>query len=124
MRKSRTSGNKHFTKQAWCLAETDSRVGNAVDNHQEGCGKPVDGYGVGTAFYGETGTLFIGGGNEYKIADIKGKTIKEVKSDLKFETGNLLNPSEKLDAFHFRNWFDAIRKGTKLNSGIVDACII
>ena len=84
---------------------------------------PVDGYGVGTAFYGETGTLFIGGGNEYKIADIKGKTIKEVKSDLKFETGNLLNPSEKLDAFHFRNWFDAIRKGTKLNSGIVDACI-
>ena len=59
----------------------------------------------------------------YKIADIKGKTIKEVKSDLKFETGNLLNPSEKLDAFHFRNWFDAIRKGTKLNSGIVDACI-
>ena len=60
---------------------------------------------------------------EYKIADIKGKTIKEVKSDLKFETGNLLNPSEKLDAFHFRNWFDAIRKGTKLNSGIVDACI-
>ena len=84
---------------------------------------PVDGYGVGTAFYGETGTLFIGGGNEYKIADLKGKTIKEVKSDLKFETGNLLNPSEKLDAFHFRNWFDAIRKGTKLNSGIVDACI-
>ena len=84
---------------------------------------PVDGYGVGTAFYGENGTLFIGGGNEYKIADIKGKTIKEVKSDLKFETGNLLNPSEKLDAFHFRNWFDAIRKGTKLNSGIVDACI-
>ena len=84
---------------------------------------PVDGYGVGTAFYGDTGTLFIGGGNEYKIADIKGKTIKEVKSDLKFETGNLLNPSEKLDSFHFRNWFDAIRKGTKLNSGIVDACI-
>lgn len=28
---------------------------------------PVDGYGVGTAFYGETGTLFIGGGNEYKL---------------------------------------------------------
>lgn len=28
---------------------------------------PVDGFGVGTAFYGETGTLFISGGNEYKI---------------------------------------------------------
>lgn len=42
---------------------------------------------------------------------------------MKFETGNLLNPSEKLDAYHFENWFDAIRKGGKLNSGIVDACI-
>ena len=84
---------------------------------------PVDGYGVGTAFYGETGTLFISGGNEYKITDLQGKVIKDVKSNLKFETGNLLNPSEKLDAYHFENWFDAIRKGGKLNSGIVDACI-
>lgn len=84
---------------------------------------PVDGFGVGTAFYGETGTLFIGGGNEYKIAGLDGQTLKEVKSDLKFEEGNLLNPSEQLDAFHFQNWFDAIRKGAALNSGIVDACI-
>ncbi len=84
---------------------------------------PVDGYGVGTAFYGETGTMFIGGGNEYRIVDLQGKTVKDVRSDLKFEEGNLLNPSEQLDAFHFQNWFDAIRKGTRLNSGIVDACI-
>ena len=83
----------------------------------------VDGYGVGTAFYGETGTLFIGGGNEYKIVDLQGKTVRDVRSDLKFEEGNLLNQSEQLDAFHFQNWFDAIRKGTRLNSGIVDACI-
>ncbi len=53
---------------------------------------PVDGFGVGTAFYGETGTLFISGGNEYRIADMSGKTVKEVKSALKFEEGNLLNP--------------------------------
>ena len=86
-------------------------------------GTPVDGFGVGTAFYGETGTLFISGGNEYRIADMGGKTVKEVKSALKFEEGNLLNPSEQLDVIHFRNWFDAIRKGEKLNSGIVDACI-
>ena len=84
---------------------------------------PVDGFGVGTAFYGETGTLFISGGNEYRIADMSGKTVKEVKSTLKFEEGNLLNPSEQLDVIHFQNWFDAIRKGEKLNSGIVDACI-
>ena len=84
---------------------------------------PVDGQPLGVVFYGETGSLYLTGGNDYRIADMKGKTVKEVKSDLKFETGNLLNPSEALDVFHFRNWFDAIRKGTRLNSSLVDACI-
>ena len=60
---------------------------------------------------------------ELLASDMGGKTVKEVKSALKFEEGNLLNPSEQLDVIHFRNWFDAIRKGEKLNSGIVDACI-
>lgn len=84
---------------------------------------PVDGFGVGTAFYGEKGSLFIGGGNEYKIIDLGGETMKEVKSEMKFEDGNLLNPSEQLDAFHFQNWLDAIRKDTPLNSDIVEGCI-
>ena len=77
---------------------------------------------MGVAFYGEKGTLFLSSGNDYKICDLKGKVIKEVKSDLKFEEGNLLNPSEALDLFHFRNWFDGIRKGEKQNSDIVEAC--
>ena len=84
---------------------------------------PVDGSGVGVAYYGEKGTLYLNGGNEYKILDLGGNVVKDVKSELKFETGNLLNPSEQLDAFHFQNWFDAIRKGEKLNSDINEACI-
>ena len=84
--------------------------------------QPVDNLGLGVAFYGEKGTLFLSSGNDYKICDLKGKVIKEVKSDLKFEEGNLLNPSEALDLFHFRNWFDGIRKGEKQNSDIVEAC--
>lgn len=84
---------------------------------------PVDGLPLGVAFYGETANLYLTGGNEYTIRDFGGKIIKDIKSNLVFETGNLLNPSEALDAYHFRNWFDAIRKGEKLNSGIVDACI-
>ncbi len=84
---------------------------------------PVDGSGVGTAFYGDKGTIFITGGNEYHLVDMKGETVKDVKSALKFEQGNLLNPSDALDMIHFQNWFDAIRKGEKLNSSIVDACI-
>ena len=85
--------------------------------------QPVDAMSAGVAFYGETGTLFLGNGNAYQIHDIKGKLIKDVKSDLTFEEGNLLNPSEALDVFHFHNWFDGIRKGAALNSNIVDACI-
>ena len=85
--------------------------------------QPVDAMSAGVAFYGETGTLFLGNGNAYQIHDIKGKLIKDVKSELTFEEGNLLNPSEALDVYHFRNWFDGIRKGATLNSNIVDACI-
>ena len=68
-------------------------------------------------------TNFTLNGNGYQINDIRGRLIKEVKSDLKFEEGNLLNPSEALDMFHFRNWFAGIKRGEKLNSNIVDACI-
>lgn len=84
---------------------------------------PVDGSGVGTAFYGDKGTLYITGGDEYRITDMKGENIREVKSQYPFEYGNLLNPCEKLDTFHFQNWFDAIRKGTQLNSTLADACV-
>lgn len=83
----------------------------------------LDGSGLGVAFYGENATLYLSGGDNYKILDPKGKVIKDVQSNMKFEEGNLLNPSQALDAYHFRNWFDAIRKGTKLNSGLADACI-
>lgn len=84
---------------------------------------PIDEQGLGVTFYGEEANLYLSGGNEYRIKDLKGKVIKEVNSPLKFEEGNLLNPSEALDALHFRNWFDAIRKGTPLNSDLVGACI-
>ena len=79
---------------------------------------PVDGQGLGVVFYGETANLYISGGDEYK-----GNVIKDVRSNFTIEEGNLLNPSEALDVLHFRNWFDAIRKGTALNSTLLDACI-
>lgn len=84
---------------------------------------PSDGAGLGVAFYGENGALFLNGGDEYKIVDMKGGVIKEVKSEYPFEPANVINPCEKLDTFHFRNWFDAIRTGARLNSDIRNACI-
>lgn len=83
---------------------------------------PTDGYSSGVAFYGEKGAILISGGDGYKIIDLDGKLIREVKSDISFKEGDLQNPSEKLDALHFQNWFDAIKSGTPLNSTLKDAC--
>lgn len=84
---------------------------------------PVDGMRNGIAFYGTKGTLYCDGSNSYKITDLKGNVIEEVKSDLVFESDNRRNPSQQLDAFHFQNWFDAIRKGTPVNAPLLQGCM-
>lgn len=83
---------------------------------------PAEGYTSGVEFFGETGALILSGGNEYKIVDMQGNTIKDVKSNIDYKQGDLQNPSEKLDGYHFQNWFDAIRNGEKLNSSLEEAC--
>ena len=35
----------------------------------------------------------------------------------------MVNPTQSLDAYHFQNFFNAIRKGEKLNSQLKEACI-
>lgn len=122
-------GGRYRFQDDWETPDTQMityQFGNKASCSWEGrsCNNsPVDGAAVGCAYYGEAGTLYLNGGNEYKILDLAGNVVKDVKSELKFETGNLLNPSEQLDAFHFTNWFNAIRKGEKLNSDINEACI-
>ena len=81
-------------------------------------GTPVEGQTVGVIFYGETGSLEIGGGNSYKILDLNGKVLKDVTNDIKVDTTSLTNPSQKLDSFHIQNFFDSIKKGTALASDI------
>ena len=81
-------------------------------------GRNVEDTSVGVAFYGEKGTLVIGGGNTYKIYDLKNKLIKEVKNDIQIDTQSVVSPSQALDAIHIQNFFDGIRKGTALNAEI------
>lgn len=83
----------------------------------------IGGYGSGVTFYGSKGSLTIGGGNEYKVYDLDNKLIKHVDSKMVFEQGNLVNPTQSLDAYHFQNFFNAIRKGEKLNSPLKEACV-
>ncbi len=82
-------------------------------------GKTAEGSSVGVIFYGETGSLLIESGNAYKIFDLKSKLVKEVKNDITANALDRTGPGMELDALHIQNFFDAIRKGTKLNSDIL-----
>ncbi|WP_019540185.1 Gfo/Idh/MocA family protein [Proteiniphilum acetatigenes] len=83
----------------------------------------IGGYASGVTFYGSKGSMTIGGGNEYKVFDLDNKLVKHVDSKMVFEEGNLVNPTQSLDAYHFQNFFNAIRKGDKLNSPLTEACM-
>ena len=73
---------------------------------------------VGALFYGEKANLLIGGGNYYKIMDHKNQIIREVESKIQTDPRNRMDPAQQLDAIHIQNFFDAIKKGEKLNAGI------
>ncbi len=60
------------------------------------------------AFYGDAGTLALGGGATYQIFDLNGKEIYSAKDRFS-------------DVPHFTNLADAIRNGAVLNSDIADA---
>ncbi len=82
-------------------------------------GRTVEGSSVGVIFYGETGSLLIESGNSYKIYDLKNALVKEVKSNISIDARNVADPAQELDALHIQNFFDGIRKGTKVNSDIL-----
>lgn len=83
-------------------------------------GVPFYNNSVGAMFYGEKGSLLIGGGNHYTIFDLKNKIIKEVKSEVKTNTMNRMNPSHQLDALHIQDFFEGIRKGIIVKGNVTD----
>jgi len=114
-----SAGGRYYHDDDWETPDTqliNLEYDNAVLSLEaNSCnGKRTEDASVGVIFYGDSGSLFISGGNEYVIFDQRNKIVKEVKSNLDFEQGNTVNPSQLLDAIHFQNFFDAIRKGTPL----------
>lgn len=79
---------------------------------------PIEGSTVGVIFYGENGTMVIGGGNAYKAFDLNNNIIKEAKNETKVDATNLTSPSQQLDAIHLQNFFSAIKSGEPLASDI------
>lgn len=80
--------------------------------------KTVENEGVGAQFFGDKGSIIIGGGNNYRVFDVKGRLVKDVKQGPVIDPRNPSDPSASLDDFHFDNFLNAIRSGEKLNSDI------
>ncbi len=81
----------------------------------------LEGSGRGFTIFGEKGSLYCDGGDNYKILDLKGNVVKEVKENKteNRDATNVVSPAgEFLDAVHISNWMEAIRGNAKLNYGV------
>ena len=84
-------------------------------------GMPEMKTGAGAIFYGEKGSVFFPGGNDYTVYDLDGNVVKKEDSGKALDTGNLVSPFNDLDAYHINNFFDGIRKGrTVLHADIAE----
>jgi predicted dehydrogenase len=119
-----SSGGRYRYQDDWQTPDTqviniEFNNNSAMTWEGRSCnGQPIEGNSVGVMFYGETGSLLIEGGNSYKIYDLKSNLIKEVKNNTKVDARNVADPAQQLDALHIQNFFDGIRKGTKVASEI------
>ena len=120
-----SAGGRYRYKDDWQTPDTQvisMEFGNNTALTWEGrsCNPhSVEGASVGVTFFGEKGTMVTQGGNDYTIFGLDDKVIKSVKSDVKVDTSNLMNPGEKLDSLHLQNFLDGITKNIALNSGII-----
>ena len=119
-----SSGGRYRYKDDWETPDTqviNLEFANNTFMSWEGrsCnGREIEGNSVGVMFYGESGSLLIEQGNSYKIYDLDNKLVKDVPDDLEIDPLNRMNPSQALDSIHLQNFFDAIKKGSVLNSDI------
>lgn len=75
--------------------------------------------GRGVIFYGEKGTMVIPGGDDYKVYELGGKLIQDVKTTIQqADATNTMGMGEKLDSLHLLNFVETVRGKTKLNSPI------
>ncbi|MEO7313972.1 MAG: Gfo/Idh/MocA family oxidoreductase [Ginsengibacter sp.] len=123
----RSSGGRYRYQDDWQTPDTQV-ITWEFPNHTfmeweaRSCnGRHVEGSSVGAIIYGEKGTveMEIAGGNSYRLYDLNNKLLKEVKNAVTIDARNVVDPSNSLDALHFQNFFDGIRKGTPLNAEIL-----
>lgn len=75
--------------------------------------------GRGVVFYGEKGTMVVPGGDDYKVYELGGKLVRDVKTEIqKADSTNTMGMGEKLDSLHLQNFVDAVRGKVKQTSPI------
>jgi predicted dehydrogenase len=75
--------------------------------------------GRGVIFYGEKGTMVIPGGDDYKVYELGGKLIQDVKTTIQqADATNTMGMGEKLDSLHLLNFVETVRGKAKLNAPI------
>jgi predicted dehydrogenase len=117
-------GGRYFGDDDWETPDTqviNIEFGNKFSMTWEGrsCnGMPVEGHSVGCMFYGDKGSLFLTGNDEYKHFGPDSKLITQQNTRQLIDPLNPANPSNNLDAIHINNFLDAIRKGEPLRSDI------
>jgi hypothetical protein len=82
--------------------------------------RQIEGSDRGIIFYGENGSLDTGG-NSYKVYDLEGKLVKEVKSvsnESELQGRNTASPSLGLDSLHVADFLDAIRNHRRPNCDV------
>lgn len=83
-------------------------------------GRKIEGADRGIIFYGENGSLDTGG-DQYKVYDLSGKLVSEVKSQMKegaMQGRNTASPSLGLDALHVMDFLDAVRNNRRPNCDV------
>lgn len=117
-------GGRYYYKDDWETPDTQMatfQFENDATLSWEGqsCNsRLIEGSAVGVIFYGDNGSLYISGGNDYKIYDKSNKLIKDVQSDIAINPQNTVSPAQQLDAIHIQNFLDGIQKGTPLNMSV------
>ncbi|MCX6218828.1 Gfo/Idh/MocA family oxidoreductase [Spirosoma sp.] len=83
-------------------------------------GRKIEGLDRGIIFYGENGSLDTGG-DSYKVYDLDGKLVKDVKpsvAESDVQGRNTASPSLGMDSLHVADFLDAIKNNRRPNCDV------